>query len=188
MFKFTASIRKDGLYHRTAELNLLTTLSSSNIKAENVDPWRVFIFLFLFFMAGSVSTNILFLLTFLLGHVISAWAAGNSTQCPSDPYQDPSNDPCNALGYIANNTLTAVAFSEFPISQGTHIPYYQRFGTPDRSHSDLPNHLQRCKVDVGHGHRGIQYDIVLPLVLILPDAGHSLRSRLWVSLRFACQS
>ncbi|KAG1755634.1 RTA1 like protein-domain-containing protein [Suillus lakei] len=40
----------------------------------------------------------------------SARAASNSTQCPSDPYQDPRNDPCNALGYIANNALTAVAF------------------------------------------------------------------------------
>ncbi|OJA18999.1 hypothetical protein AZE42_00341 [Rhizopogon vesiculosus] len=61
-------------------------------------------------MAGFVPTNILVLLTFILGHVTSARAASNSTQCPSDPYQDPSNDPCNALGYIANNTLTAVAF------------------------------------------------------------------------------
>ncbi|KAG1821507.1 RTA1-domain-containing protein [Suillus variegatus] len=30
--------------------------------------------------------------------------------CPSDPYLDPQTDPCNALGYIANDTLTAVAF------------------------------------------------------------------------------
>ncbi|KAG1836065.1 RTA1-domain-containing protein, partial [Suillus subluteus] len=29
---------------------------------------------------------------------------------PSDPYQDPRNDPCNDLGYIAHNTLTAIAF------------------------------------------------------------------------------
>jgi hypothetical protein len=50
-------------------------------------------------------------LTLLLTCVTSARAASNSTQCPSDPYLDPRNDPCNALGYIANNTLTAVAFS-----------------------------------------------------------------------------
>lgn len=61
-------------------------------------------------MAHSILASILFPLTLLLTHVTSARAASNSTQCPSDPYQDPRNDPCNALGYIANNTLTGVAF------------------------------------------------------------------------------
>lgn len=61
-------------------------------------------------MAHFILANILFPLTLLLTYVTSARAASNSTQCPSDPYQDPRNDPCNALGYIANNTLTGVAF------------------------------------------------------------------------------
>ncbi|KAG1768151.1 RTA1 like protein-domain-containing protein [Suillus occidentalis] len=61
-------------------------------------------------MAHSILASILFPLTLLLTHVTSARAASNSTQCPSDPYQDPRNDPCNSLGYIANNTLTGVAF------------------------------------------------------------------------------
>jgi len=68
-------------------------------------------------MAGSVLMNILLISTLLSGYVTSAWAAVNSSgQCPSDPYLDPSNDPCNPLGYIANNTLTAVALSELPIN------------------------------------------------------------------------
>lgn len=50
----------------------------------------------------------LFFLTLL---VTSAQAATTAVICPSDPYLDPRNDPCNALGYIANNTLTAVAFA-----------------------------------------------------------------------------
>ncbi|KAG2086236.1 RTA1 like protein-domain-containing protein [Suillus discolor] len=58
-------------------------------------------------MAGPILASTLFLLTLL---VTSAQAATNSVTCPSDPYLDPRNDPCNALGYIANNTLTAVAF------------------------------------------------------------------------------
>ncbi|KAG0709697.1 RTA1-domain-containing protein [Suillus ampliporus] len=58
-------------------------------------------------MACSNLASTLFFLTLL---VTSALAATNTTQCPSNPYQDPQNDPCNALGYIANNTLTAVAF------------------------------------------------------------------------------
>ncbi|KAG2042784.1 RTA1 like protein-domain-containing protein, partial [Suillus americanus] len=61
-------------------------------------------------MARSILARTLFLLTLLLTYVTSARAASNSTQCPSDPYLDPRNDPCNALGYIANNTLTAIAF------------------------------------------------------------------------------
>ncbi|KAG1907123.1 RTA1-like protein [Suillus fuscotomentosus] len=58
-------------------------------------------------MAGPILASTLFLLALL---VTSAQAATNSVTCPSDPYLDPRNDPCNALGYIANNTLTAVAF------------------------------------------------------------------------------
>jgi hypothetical protein len=77
-------------------------------------------------MAGSALASILFLLTFLLGHVTSAQAADNTTQCPSDPYQDPKNDPCNPLGYIANNTLTAVAFSECQLINGTHVTYFAK--------------------------------------------------------------
>ncbi|KAG1783275.1 RTA1-domain-containing protein [Suillus placidus] len=57
-------------------------------------------------MARSILASTLFPLTLLLTYVTSARA----TQCPSDPYQDPSNDPCNDLGYIANNTLTAISF------------------------------------------------------------------------------
>ncbi|KAG2348967.1 RTA1-domain-containing protein [Suillus weaverae] len=57
-------------------------------------------------MARSILASTLFPLTLLLTYVTSARAA----QCPSDPYQDPSNDPCNSLGYIANNTLTAISF------------------------------------------------------------------------------
>jgi hypothetical protein len=77
-------------------------------------------------MAGSVLANILFLLTFLLGYVSSAQAADNTTQCPSDPYQDPKNDPCNPLGYIANNTLTAVAFGECQPINGTRVAYFAK--------------------------------------------------------------
>ncbi|KAG2056369.1 RTA1-domain-containing protein [Suillus hirtellus] len=58
-------------------------------------------------MAGPILACTLFFLALL---VTSAQAATNSVICPSDPYLDPRNDPCNALGYIANNTLTAVAF------------------------------------------------------------------------------
>ncbi|KAG0709696.1 RTA1-like protein [Suillus ampliporus] len=61
-------------------------------------------------MACSILASTLSLLTLLFSHVTSARAASNSTQCPSDPYQDPRNDPCDPLGYIANNALTAVAF------------------------------------------------------------------------------
>ncbi|KAG2156118.1 RTA1-like protein [Suillus clintonianus] len=61
-------------------------------------------------MAVSILASTLFFLTLLLTYVTSARAASDSTQCASDPYLDPRNDPCNALGYIANNTLTAVAF------------------------------------------------------------------------------
>ncbi|KAG1851292.1 RTA1-like protein [Suillus subalutaceus] len=61
-------------------------------------------------MARSILASTLFFLTLLLTYVTSARAASNSTQCPSDPYLDPRNDPCNALGYIANNTPTAIAF------------------------------------------------------------------------------
>lgn len=60
-------------------------------------------------MAGSILAGTLFFLILL---VTSAQAANNSVMCPSDPYLDPQNDPCNALGYIANDTLTAVAFGE----------------------------------------------------------------------------
>lgn len=72
-------------------------------------------------MAHSILASILFPLTLLLTHVTSARAASNSTQCPSDPYQDPRNDPCNALGYIANNTLTGVAFGECSVCQRAHV-------------------------------------------------------------------
>ncbi|KAG2107899.1 RTA1 like protein-domain-containing protein [Suillus discolor] len=41
----------------------------------------------------------------------SILTTSNSTQCPSDPYLDPRNDPCNPLGYIASIPPTAVAFS-----------------------------------------------------------------------------
>ncbi|KAG1806748.1 RTA1-like protein [Suillus plorans] len=58
-------------------------------------------------MAGPILASTLFLLALL---VTSAQAATNSVTCPSDPYLDPRTDPCNALGYIANNTLTVVAF------------------------------------------------------------------------------
>ncbi|KAG1815470.1 RTA1-domain-containing protein [Suillus subaureus] len=61
-------------------------------------------------MARSILASTLFLLTLLLTSVTSTRAASNSTQYPSDPYLDPRNDPCNALGYIANNALTAIAF------------------------------------------------------------------------------
>ncbi|KAG1867134.1 RTA1 like protein-domain-containing protein [Suillus tomentosus] len=49
-------------------------------------------------------------LFFLIILVTSAQAVNNSVIRPSDTYLDPQNDPCNALEYIANNTLTAVAF------------------------------------------------------------------------------
>lgn len=58
-------------------------------------------------MAGPILASTLFLLTLF---VTSAQAATKSVICPSDPYLDPRNDPCNALGYIPDNTLTAVAF------------------------------------------------------------------------------
>ncbi|KAG2077358.1 RTA1-domain-containing protein [Suillus decipiens] len=58
-------------------------------------------------MAGPILTSIFFLLTLL---ITSAQAATTSVICPSDPYLDPRNDLCNALGYIPNNTLTAIAF------------------------------------------------------------------------------
>ncbi|KAG2156119.1 RTA1-domain-containing protein [Suillus clintonianus] len=58
-------------------------------------------------MAGSILPSTLLFLTLL---VTSAQAATNVLICPSNPYQDPRNDPCNGLGYIADNTLTAVAF------------------------------------------------------------------------------
>ena len=35
--------------------------------------------------------------------------------CASDPFADPSSDPCDVLGYIASNALTTVAIGE-PIS------------------------------------------------------------------------
>ncbi|KAG1872668.1 RTA1-domain-containing protein [Suillus tomentosus] len=57
-------------------------------------------------MAGPILASTLFLLAL----VTSAQAATKSVTCPSDPYLDPRNDPCNGLGYIANNALTAVAF------------------------------------------------------------------------------
>ncbi|KAG2141758.1 RTA1-like protein [Suillus bovinus] len=59
-------------------------------------------------MAGPILASTLFLLTLF---ITSAQAATNSVICPSNPYLDPRNDPCNALGYIANNALTAVAFA-----------------------------------------------------------------------------
>ncbi|KAG2086235.1 RTA1-like protein [Suillus discolor] len=62
-------------------------------------------------MTRSILTSTLFSLTLLLTYVTSTRAASNSTQCPSDPYLDPRNDPCNALGYIASIPPTAVAFS-----------------------------------------------------------------------------
>ncbi|KAG2059260.1 RTA1-domain-containing protein [Suillus hirtellus] len=59
-------------------------------------------------MAGSIIlAGTLFFLIIL---VTSAQAVNNSVIRPSDTYLDPQNDPCNALEYIANNTLTAVAF------------------------------------------------------------------------------
>ncbi|KAG1907124.1 RTA1-like protein [Suillus fuscotomentosus] len=62
-------------------------------------------------MARSILASTLFSLTLLLTYVTSTRAASNSTQCPADPYLDPQNDPCNALGYIASIPPTAVAFS-----------------------------------------------------------------------------
>ncbi|KAG1789074.1 RTA1 like protein-domain-containing protein [Suillus plorans] len=58
-------------------------------------------------MAGSILAGTLFFLILL---ITSAQAANDSVIYLSDLYLDPQNDPCNALGYIANNTLTAVAF------------------------------------------------------------------------------
>ncbi|KAG2128664.1 RTA1-like protein [Suillus bovinus] len=59
--------------------------------------------------AGPILASTLFFLPLL---ATSAQAATNSATwiCPSDPYLDPRNDPCNALEYIPNNTLTAVTF------------------------------------------------------------------------------
>ncbi|KIJ16373.1 hypothetical protein PAXINDRAFT_75421 [Paxillus involutus ATCC 200175] len=51
-----------------------------------------------------------FLRVFLLLLLVSA-AAAQTPQCPSDPYLDPSNDPCNALRYIPSNTLTATTLA-----------------------------------------------------------------------------
>jgi hypothetical protein len=68
---------------------------------------RLLIFYLVLLMAGPILASTLFLLTLL---VTSAQAATTSVICPSDPYVDPRNDPCNALGYIANNALTAIAF------------------------------------------------------------------------------
>jgi len=108
------ALRRIACFHLPAANSVFL---SSNIKAELVNQWRAPTF----FMADFMSTNILFFLTFLLGHITSARAASN---CPSDPYLDPSNDPCNSLGYIANNTLSYVALGECPKSQGTHQTYY----------------------------------------------------------------
>jgi hypothetical protein len=76
---------------------------------------RLLIFYLVLLMAGPILASTLFLLTLL---VTSAQAATTSVICPSDPYVDPRNDPCNALGYIANNALTAIAFGEWPLSYG----------------------------------------------------------------------
>lgn len=72
-------------------------------------------------MARSILASTLFSLTLLLTYVTSTRAASNSTQCPADPYLDPQNDPCNALGYIASIPPTAVAFSEYPVSLGMRV-------------------------------------------------------------------
>ncbi|KAG2108932.1 RTA1-domain-containing protein [Suillus discolor] len=59
-------------------------------------------------MAGSII--LVCTLFFLILLVTSAQAANNSLIRPSDTYLDPQKDPCNALEYIANNALTAIAF------------------------------------------------------------------------------
>ncbi|KIJ70024.1 hypothetical protein HYDPIDRAFT_77204 [Hydnomerulius pinastri MD-312] len=43
--------------------------------------------------------------------LLATAAAAQTVQCPSDPYQDPQNDPCNALRYIPSNALSAVAMT-----------------------------------------------------------------------------
>ncbi|KAI0318696.1 RTA1-like protein [Amylostereum chailletii] len=56
--------------------------------------------------------------SFVLLFIGLAWAScvlakqyGPNLPHPADPFLDPANDPYNPLGYIASNTLTAIAFS-----------------------------------------------------------------------------
>ena len=43
-----------------------------------------------------------------------ALASNNNQNFSANPYVDPSADPCDQLGYIANNALTTIAVGKQP--------------------------------------------------------------------------
>ncbi|KZS97965.1 RTA1-like protein [Sistotremastrum niveocremeum HHB9708] len=61
-----------------------------------------------------------------LATLVSLVLAKKSQQlpCAANPYVDPKDDPCNAIGYITNNTLTAIAFSLYVL-----VAFFMTFAT-----------------------------------------------------------
>ena len=56
-------------------------------------------------------------LSLLVPALVFAHNHGPQLPHPADPFADPKGDPYNPLGYIASDTLAAVAFSLYPFDK-----------------------------------------------------------------------
>jgi hypothetical protein len=103
---------------------------------------------------GQHRPSMSFLRVFLLLLLVSA-AAAQTPQCPSDPYLDPSNDPCNALRYIPSNTLTATTLGRLPLLSSLSDTYRwprDSVGSYCGINSDLLDVPSWYKMDAHNGH------------------------------------
>ena len=65
-------------------------------------------------MALSASAlSVLGALSIVLSLAETSLAKQQDKICAPDPFTDPQLDPCNALRYIASNTLSGIAFGKF---------------------------------------------------------------------------
>lgn len=96
----------------------------------------------------------------LIALAVPSSAKGVQLPCAADPFADPQADPCNPLKYVASNSLTGVAFSEycviFTFSSGVLTAINCRSYHCCSFGSDMVYVQSRRKVHVFHGDRRIQ--------------------------------
>ncbi|VDB85412.1 unnamed protein product [Peniophora sp. CBMAI 1063] len=76
--------------------------------------------------AGSTFNPLNIILSVLL--VFASPANAQKKVCASDPFADPSSDPCDVLGYIASNALTTVAIVLLGLVLVAHIAQTIKYG------------------------------------------------------------
>ncbi|KZV63857.1 RTA1-domain-containing protein [Peniophora sp. CONT] len=76
--------------------------------------------------AGSTFSPFSVILPVLIFFSTPAYAA--TKVCASDPFADPSSDPCDVLGYIASNALTTVAIILIGLVLLAHVAQTIKFG------------------------------------------------------------